>query len=227
MSIILVILLFSILLFFVQISKKALFLKNVNIVLGSYIFSLVIFTIVYFILSKPDVQIKALQYEGQYEEEYEKVYTDLESGRIEQLEDYIIDEQSFEYSGKELILEQSPDMNEWYVAFIEIKDENDGIVNVKQLHTGAYVSDIDVSGYLKPAKLKLEDEQLMFYSPEPVYLKRIAFNKEYPITQFSGDKDTALSFSGSNIGSIVTYIQVPKNVVVKNETRFETQYVEW
>lgn len=226
MSIILLILLFSILLFFVQISKKALFLKKVNIVMGSYIFILVIFTVIYFILPKPEDQIKALQYEGQYDEQYEKVYADLESGRIEQLEEFFIDEQSFEYSGKELILKQAPGMNEWYVAFIEIKDENDGIVTVKQLHTGAYVNDIDISAYLKPAKLKMKDEQLTFYSPEPVNLKRIAFNKEYPITQFSGDKDTPLSISSSNIGSIVTYIQVPKNVVVKNETRFETQYVE-
>ena len=212
---------------FGQISKKVVHMKNMNIIFVVYISILVVSTMIYFIIPKPEVQTEELQYEGQFDEQFEKTYADIESGKIDQLEDNVIDEQSFEYNGKELILEVPPGMEEWYVVFVEIKDEHDGIVNFTQLHTGAYVNDIDVSEYLNPAEYDFKDGQLIFNDSEPIYIKKTSFNKEYPITQFSGNDDNPFGYSSSSsIGSIVMYLQVPKGVVVKNETGFDLQYVE-
>ncbi|MGN1386103.1 MAG: hypothetical protein ACI4XS_05835 [Bacillus sp. (in: firmicutes)] len=210
-----------------RISNKVVNIKNMNIAFVVYISILVVSTMIYFIIPKPEVQTEAVQNEGQFDEQFEKVYTDIESGRIDQLNDNIIAEQSFDYNGNELILKVSPGMEAWYVVFVEIKDDHDGIVNFTQLHTGAYVNDIDVSEYLNPAEYDFKDGQLIFNDSEPVYIKKTSFNKEFPITQFSGNDDKPFGYSSSSsIGSIVMYIQVPKDVVVKNETGFDLQYVE-
>ena len=217
---------------YVIIAKKAVRIKNINRVLMIYILVLFVFTMIYFVVPKSEVQLEAVEIKEVHDmEQLDKMsnsmYSYLEKGELDQVKDNIIDEQIYRYDGKEIILEETPGIEEWLNIYIEVKDHNDGVINVTQVHTGTYVNNMDVTAYINPSKLVFNNGQLKFDDPEPKYLKMTSFKKEFPITQFSGEKDENLGFSSSTyLGNNMMYIQIPKDTVVKNETSFDVQYVK-
>ena len=217
---------------YIIIAKKAVRIKNISRVLIMYILVLFVFTIIYFVVPKSEDQIEAVEIEEVYDlEEFDeranKMYSYLENGELNQVKDNIIAEQIYGYDGKELILEETPGIEEWLNIYIELKEQNDGVIKMTQVHTGTYVNNMDVTAFINPSKLVFDDGHLKFDDPEPVYLKKASFKKEFPITQFSREKDEDLGFSTSTyLGNNMIYIKIPKDTIVKNETSFDVQYVK-
>lgn len=207
----------------VLISRKAAFIKNVNVVLSVYLFILFVSAIVYFILPKSESgQGVEQQYAGT-----DQILSEIYAGNVDQVEEYVIDTQSFEYQGQELKLEESDDM--WlYGVVIERKAEEDGIIEVRQLNTGMYLNNVNISDKINPVNFRVTNDALVLQNPAPTNVEMTFYKKEFPITQFtSGNNEIQENHDDSyDIGYNIIYLRIPSNVLVKNETPFTVTYVK-
>ena len=212
---------------FEKLSKMSIVNKSSNITLTIYVAVLLVCLIAYFILPKPEWEAANVTNYKQHYAQMNDVKSALHKGDVDQVKNNLINEQSFNYEGEVLYLEQVEGDNNWFSILIERKSENDGVIEVKQYNTGTTLNNIDVTDMVKPFRLNVEGDVLSVMDAELTPINFTFYKKEFPISQFTEEKESNPEYgSNSYMGADLLYLRIPNGVLIKNETNLEVSYVE-
>lgn len=179
--------------------------------LGAYFSFLLISIILYMLIPKGNT----IEWQGIREEDVDQAANDFHqaafSGNINTFDTAILEKQwKFDYHNPQLKLQVANGENVDFSIFVEVKDTKDGKIEVYQYRRASLMSAIIVEK-LKPMNIYLTGDTLFVTKPDPVRVKFSLFNKEFPVTQFTGES-LSLDSSGFLRMEDILYLRIPKDL---------------
>lgn len=109
--------------------------------------------------------------------------------------------------------------------FVEVKETNNHTVDVIQYQQKMIINSMDASDKLDSLKVVLEGKQLGVLSPEQKKITFAIFDKDFTVTQFTGEKlfDKGFDVIG---GNDFIYLRIPPNVqLIYDKDNVNLQFV--
>lgn len=103
------------------------------------------------------------------------------------------------------------------LIYAERKSEKDGKIDITHYETRSVFQDIDFESH----QLQVKDNSVEVINPKPIHIKVAGLNKEFTITQFTGEDGyySNIPFTGI-VGTEVFYLRIPKDVEVEGDIWF-------
>lgn len=192
------------------------FLKNkryVKMLLMGYGILLIASVFVYEVLptndKEPDFSRSS---EDWLDKEVGRIDDAIFNGRTEEVDPrFIMKEWKWKYSGKELGVEEQ----DWFdgMVIVERKDDNDGIID-GTYYANSVVGGIDLTNEYQPREVTLEKQTLYLKGQwEEKEMKFAIFEKEFVITQFTGERKGGMNFGGFMEINYL-YLKIPKDLKI-------------
>ncbi|WP_281974942.1 hypothetical protein [Halobacillus litoralis] len=151
----------------------------------------------------------------------EQLYTHLQEGKTEQIDEGLIVEQwTLDYESDELFLSTpSNDVNGVNI-FVEHTESVENAVEATYYQTPMSINGIAIKRRYKP-RVDLSEGKLNVYPSETVQIEYKLYEKEFPYKQFSDEKNSGDVVSGWSMAAL--YIKVPENIEIEADPNtFET-----
>ncbi|WP_144461646.1 hypothetical protein [Siminovitchia fortis] len=148
--------------------------------------------------------------DDQLDKEMNRLDEAIFDGRTDDIDSsLILNEWKWRYNGKELFLQDQ----DWFdgTVVVERKADNDGIIE-GTYYASSVIGGVDLTDEYRSRQVELEDDTLHLKGKwEEKKLKFAVFEKEFVITQFTGERKGAHDFGGFREISYL-YLKVPKDL---------------
>ncbi|GIN20652.1 MAG TPA: hypothetical protein DEO65_02095 [Bacillus bacterium] len=164
-----------------------------------------------------------LSSDDQLDNEMSRMDDAIFDGRTSEIESrFILNEWQWKYSGKELRIKDQ----DWFdgTVIVERKPDNDGFIE-GTYYASSVIGGFDLTDEYQSRDVKLENDTLHLKGKwEEKNLEFAVFEKEFVITQFTGERKGAMDFGGFQDINYL-YLKVPKDLVLKSEN--EDLYIHY
>ncbi len=147
-------------------------------------------------------------------QEMDRLFDALFDGRTNEVDSrYVQNEWQWKYSGKELDIEDQ----DWFdgSVIVERKTENDGMIE-GTYYSKSVVGGIDITNEYRPLNVTLEKDTMHVKGKwEEKDLKFTIYEKEFVITQFSGERKGMTDYGGF-MEIDYLYLKIPKDLKLKS-----------
>ena len=132
---------------------------------------------------------------------------------------------SFEFTEKQLEVVNVDSIGILLMA--EIKDTDDGKIQVVEYTTKSIVAGIDVTNEIKSHQVTLQGNKLLLKKPAENRVELRRFKNDFTVTQFTGDSsmDQQKIYSSSMMGSRILILSIPKNVQL-DTSKFHIEFID-
>ena len=154
------------------------------------------------------------------------LYYAAREGRLDQTEGVQVKGQwSFEFTEKQLEVVNVDSIGILLMA--EIKDTDDGKIQVVEYTTKSIVAGIDVTNEIKSHQVTLQGNKLLLKKPAENRVELRRFKNDFTVTQFTGDSsmDQQKIYSSSMMGSRILILSIPKNVQL-DTSKFHIEFID-
>lgn len=103
------------------------------------------------------------------------------------------------------------------MVFIEKVDSLERKVEVAHYSTFSYVANYDITDQFKSPEIRLNDDTLNIYPPEPLHIKLVKFTNAFPFNQFSENGEQFSDSHGMMQGMDFIYIRVPAGTKISGD----------
>jgi hypothetical protein len=142
------------------------------------------------------------------------LYKDLHHGGYDRIDpDYIAQRKVFEYDHPSLNISSNREEDGTSI-FVERKETNDGRIESFVYNTGFNINGYQFTQSLTPLHLELINDTLEMNHPDIQNITIAIVNKEFPITQFNGQKRTNVTTMGPDNQAI--YLRIPADLEISN-----------
>ncbi|WP_407271985.1 hypothetical protein [Radiobacillus sp. PE A8.2] len=204
-------------------AKKPILVNRIKWIFIGYGIVLLCATVLYYFMPKDSFKPAASTDTAELENRDDLItnmYNQALQGNVDQLEGITVKEDwQFEVDGSQLTINQS-DYNAF--IFVEKKENADNKIDVTEYGTKAYFDNIDVTDLLQASNITYRNNELMINSPYRASINIVKFNKEFTITQFTGEKGMGHDVNNIRENTII-YVQVPADVEVSGD---EIEFVQ-
>jgi hypothetical protein len=139
----------------------------------------------------------------------------LQEGDLERVDpDYIAQSEVFEYDHPTIRIASNRE-EDGTLIYVERKDTNDGKIEGFVYNTGFNVNGYQFTDILAPIQLELTNDTLEIKHPAIQNIKIAIAKKEFPITQFNGQKRTNVTSMGPDNQAI--YLRIPADLEINNK----------
>jgi hypothetical protein len=149
------------------------------------------------------------------EDSWLDLYKDLHNGAFNRIDpDYIAQSEVFDYDHPTIRIASNRE-EDGTLIYVERKDTNDGKIEGFVYNTGFNIDGYQFTDILAPIHLELNNDTLEINHPAIKNVKIAIAKKEFPITQFNGQKRTNVTTMGPDNQAI--YLRIPANVEISNK----------
>ncbi|WP_421383120.1 hypothetical protein ACOJQI_02220 [Bacillus salacetis] len=137
----------------------------------------------------------------------------VHEGKIDEAEGAMkAGEWEFDFEGEGIRVPNSG--SQYMPVVVEIKDEDDGKIEVAYYVSRAFIENIDVTEEITPPEVDIVDSVIRILPPPAEEIKIAKVTQPYPFTQFHGGNNPFEEEHRTYLGQEVIYLKVPKGVKV-------------
>jgi hypothetical protein len=157
------------------------------------------------------------------EDSWLDLYKDLHFGSFDRVNpEYIVQSEVFDYDQPTIRISSNREEDGTHI-YVERKDTSDGKIEGYVYNTGFNINGYQFTDILEPIHLELNYDTLEMNHPANQDVTIAITEKEFPITQFNGQKRTNVTTMGPDNQAI--YLRIPANVEISNK-HINMTYVE-
>lgn len=149
------------------------------------------------------------------EDSWLNLFNVLQNGDFDQIDpNYIAQSEVFDYNHPTIRIASNRE-EDGTLIYVERKDTNDRKIEGFVYNTGFNINGYQFTDILAPIHLELNHDTLEINHPAIQNVKIAIAKKEFPITQFNGQKRTNVTSMGPDNQAI--YLRIPANVEISNK----------
>jgi energy-coupling factor transporter transmembrane protein EcfT len=157
------------------------------------------------------------------EDSWLDLFKDLHNGAFNRVNhEYIAQSEVFDYDHPRIKISSNREEDGTHI-YVERKDTSDGKIEGYVYNTGFNINGYQFTDILEPIHLELNYDTLEMNHPANQDVTIAITEKEFPITQFNGQKRTNVTTMGPDNQAI--YLRIPANVEISNKP-INMTYVE-
>jgi energy-coupling factor transporter transmembrane protein EcfT len=149
------------------------------------------------------------------EDSWLDLFKDLHNGAFNRVNhEYIAQSEVFDYDHPRIKISSNREEDGTHI-YVERKNTNDGKIEGFVYNTGFNVNGYQFTDILAPIQLELTDDTLEIKHPAIQNITIAIAKKEFPITQFNGQKRTNVTTMGPDNQAI--YLRIPADLEISNK----------
>lgn len=200
--------------------------KRIRWTVTGYVVVLLVATFVFYIMPEPD---SMEQESGMNDEDIDgwaiasQIHSAASNGTVgEEFDQYIVQDQEIEVTDDTYNLNQAN--GEPVFVFIKEKDENDGVVDATLYQTPTVIGGIDISDDIPSMNMETNPTEATLTVPEHPELEFIAYQTEFPITQFTGGDNWM--HPEIQKGDNLLLVQIPRDLRLTYSTNMDVTFTD-
>jgi hypothetical protein len=147
---------------------------------------------------------------------YPDYYDAAQKGKLAEL-DNIFEKKTWDFGYTDSELDLSIEGNTHYTIFVERKEINDEVMEVKYYSSKAIVNGIDLTDKVEAPNIMLLERMMFIQSPEPIELNLALFKNEFTIRQFTEEDFFHPSHSFYSMRENIIYIRIPSELKINEK----------
>lgn len=196
--------------------------KRTYWVMGGYIGSLLIFTILGTFLPTNDMKVA---YTSDLEKEYTNLYNLIMQGKTDKIDRKFVDKKlTFQYDDHELEVVANDGYN--LQIIVEKKENDDDKIEAVLYKTRSNINNMDISSLANSSDIELVGNKLVEIKPKKVKIEISQFKNPFTVRQFTSEKLFDSNGTILHQGQSILYLRIPRDLKLDIKTNSDVQFVK-